>query len=230
MPDPSHGVHNNIELGISRCGLREHQHMALICRNVQHGPWAESRRYWEVRTALSEVFASEDPLHCPLYTAMLPLILADMQMEHRIGDETVEKEVWQTMQDDGPWNRKGCHQHPSRFLAPVRLAKAEMPLWHLRCSRYTYASIELGFLSGSELQKLVLTMPQADMEGPGARMRGPGLEDCRLETHAMRRPLWRRHLGNLSTPPFGALKEPGPNPCMLACRLEVPGFPPLLGN
>eukprot|EP00972_Heterocapsa_arctica_P004671 692201-Heterocapsa_arctica.AAC.1 len=53
-PDPSHGVHNNINLSISRAGLQPHMHMSLIARNVQHGPYHEARRYEEVVKALDE--------------------------------------------------------------------------------------------------------------------------------------------------------------------------------
>ena len=174
-PDPSHGVDNNISLAIKRAGLQEHMHMALISRNVQHGPYKEGRRYQEVLTALSEVFEAEGPSTCPLFQQMLPFMLQDRGWSHRMGEDRIAETMWKPMRDESPFRIKGTSVNPSRFLGPLRQARHEDEAadWHFKRFGYTYTCLEMDFLRGKELKKLVLkTGPPA-----GARMRQPAIEE-----------------------------------------------------
>lgn len=60
VPDPNHGVHNDIKCGLKDSGHWGHVGLMMLTFNVCHGPYQEDSRFHEVRRALKHFFETTE--------------------------------------------------------------------------------------------------------------------------------------------------------------------------
>lgn len=169
-PDIAHGLHRDMELTILRCGLSLHQKLMRICWNVHLGPWNQHERSQQVVESLEESWATMRPQEDPLFMSMVIDILFDQDLEHRASEEHIEEVVWDMMQQDSPFAKKGRMTDANRFIATVREGQRQHKSFHMKKYAYLRLSLEMDFLRGERLQRLRLDGPSgasANSEGKG---------------------------------------------------------------
>ena len=75
-PDPSHLLWRGVQAALKSAGLYG---FALPAFNLPHGPWSEDVRYVQVKVALDNVLAHENPSTCPLFSELLGCMEIDCQ-------------------------------------------------------------------------------------------------------------------------------------------------------
>ena len=176
-PDPSHGVHNGVNEAIKCAGLHTVQRLLLLCRNLESGPYHEDIRYGQLCESWKETWSNLTWRDCPVFQDMVPLILQDRDLGHRIGDPAVMDELWQELADDPPYRRKTPETNTGRFLTSIREGLLFKKSFHLRLFTLISLCLEMDWLRGTHLAPLLeqLSRGTQSVEGePGAAMRkGP---------------------------------------------------------
>lgn len=144
--DFSHGVNNDTWLCIEGLGLRGLVMQFLVAFNCPHGLWAEDTRYAQSLAALSEMFRSQRPCDSPLFVAMVNDMAKDREAQGHPATADPMKDIWQALQRDNPWSRKGSKLLRSRFMAFVREARKESAQFIARAFGYLFVCAELGWL------------------------------------------------------------------------------------
>lgn len=149
-PDIAHGLHRDMELTILRCGLSLHQKLMRICWNVHLGPWNQHERFQQVVDCLEEAWATI------AWRSMVIDILFDLDLQHRATEEGIEEVVWEMMQQDSPFAKKGRMTDANRFIATVREGHRQHKNFNLKKYAYLRLSLEMDFLRGEKLKRLRL--------------------------------------------------------------------------
>jgi hypothetical protein len=188
IPDPSHGVHNNLKLAEQKAGMKDHVHMSLIARNAVQAPYNEGLRYGQVYGAVSEVIDQETPEHFPLFVESVADMLRDRGWLHRIAEPGILLELWELFKDENPFRNRGGAENPGRFLGTRRQAAREDEQFTMRGIGWTYACLNFDFLHGEHLRRLRIRDDDANrvipMQHPALQERAVRAAMCNVATLA----------------------------------------------
>ena len=95
--DFSHGVWNDWRAALKQIGRWPWLLLSIVCFNAPHGPWCENRFYMDIKNAASEMMAGllVTGFDCPLLGHYWVDLIADMNLEGRIGDPELPTLVMQ---------------------------------------------------------------------------------------------------------------------------------------
>lgn len=158
----SHGGWRDIIGALKLVGNWAHMLIALISYNVPCGPWSDDIRFHQVRQAMEDQFASENPSQCPLFLSMQDAMINDGDHYDVLSCERPEHELWRRCQEYSPWLRKAGKCVVNRFLGMRRRAKEETAVWTMRSWACQYTALEMGFFKGSRFTKVVIQGQSAE--------------------------------------------------------------------
>lgn len=165
IPDTNHGVHNDIWAAARNTGLSSFFYLMLLTLNIPMGPWSEDARYKQVKQALASFFRDEVPGGSPLFQFSVGRLAEELQKD---SGPMSDEQVWDALAFSNPWENKGTKIVRSRFLGVITAGRAFCSEWHRRCFGYSFASLELGFMSNMKPAKLNMKDKPAEKETTNA--------------------------------------------------------------
>lgn len=88
--------------------------------------------------------------------SLVDAILVDVGMGDRAGEEGIEETVWEMMQQESPFQKKGRLTNANRFIATVREGARQNRYFHMKRYAYLRLSLEMDFWRGDKLNQLRL--------------------------------------------------------------------------
>ena len=94
LRDPPHRRYNDTLLALRDAGLYPVVCVLVCVLNSDHAPWGECRWFQMGREAIDSYMKSADYNTDPIFMDLLPMVLRDLNLEHRVGEPNLNKEVW----------------------------------------------------------------------------------------------------------------------------------------
>lgn len=158
LDDLSHGVHNDIELTISKTGLAAHQLLMKLSRNCVHGPWGEGVRFRETSGAVQEYCALiGDGNTCPLFVSLAPSMLEDKGEEHRDCEEGIIQELFDDFQGSFVFTNLGSKVAAPRFCSSVHACREQDSTWTIMQLGFLITCLMSGLYSQEKIQEVFHT-------------------------------------------------------------------------
>lgn len=155
LDDPSHSVHNDVQLAVSAVGLHSHQLLMGLARNTVHGPWDEGTRFVMTRGATAEYSALMGGSSCPLMEFLAPRILDERGESHRLSEKDIMAELWADLIACPIWVQKGTKLSTSRFLGPIRRIRESDCYWSMTYLGFLYICLVTGTYSVERLAQMM---------------------------------------------------------------------------
>lgn len=156
--DFSHGGHKDLQAALRACHLMDFILLYMVSANLMHGPNKDDARFNQARACMKKAYAELDE-STPLFAAVVPAI-ADELMREGVTfpkDTPLEQEVWDHLKGSDTFARKGYQLNLNRFMGVVDVASKEvLPRWSTDCWERTFLAIEMGWLQGAAVSKLIL--------------------------------------------------------------------------
>ena len=107
--DYSHGVHNDVDLALTKAGYKPLIHVALIASNLYFGPCDEAWRKEQLHTHLKNYTKEFTPKTADLFLSVAPRMIETMRDRGvDLGDDSVSTEnAWDLLVERAEMSRAG---------------------------------------------------------------------------------------------------------------------------
>ena len=151
------GANLDLKGSWNEIGLWDFVLLFMIHANVPHGPDSDDLRHHQLRSAMQQAYHNLDE-STPLFASVASDIHAQLRDSGHSwpGDDNAAKEVWSYCKSQDPCSNKGYHLNLNRFQGTVQRAGECLGKWALDKWERTYLCLELDWLHGAGVRRLVL--------------------------------------------------------------------------
>lgn len=152
-PDQSHAAARDLQGALKDSNLWNWTLGMVVAYNVPHSPYETDARFAQAIEAYHRMLLNDGPHSSPLFREYAHKILLDRgEEDFDMSDPDLERQLWDSMLTESPFQNKGVKCVMNRFMAVLSTARAERPKWHARLMAYTYIAIEMDLLHGKALR------------------------------------------------------------------------------
>lgn len=147
IPDPSHGVWNDVKLAIAQVNMRWHLWLMISVLNTSHQTYQDW--FTQLNEMVEDYFAVMTYKSCPLFLHYLPAILRDLDMEDRATEPGIAKEVWKMFKNAWYLFKRGDKVGLCRWFGALGCSRALDKVHHMRLVHLVYMGIMKGWIKKS---------------------------------------------------------------------------------
>lgn len=145
--DQSHGLWNDWKRALKTSGMWYKKQIMVVLWNIRHGPYNASMWEKKLRGSMDEYFAVADHRNCPIWQWVLPRLLNDRGISHRITEENISAEMWEVVRASRKNVTKGTKVNMTRWFAAVHRSKEFDPMWHEELLNFIMLCLTTGIIT-----------------------------------------------------------------------------------
>ncbi|CAK0816772.1 unnamed protein product [Prorocentrum cordatum] len=153
IPDPSHGVRDDMRNRLKFAGLFDHLLSDVVRINFANGPWSEDTRFKRMQQCLQDAFETGPPGKNVLFQDMVNDMLADSSAKDIRGNEDCRQLLWNAIPESNPLAKRGGKAIMGRFLEIIRRIRKELNGYNAKRFCVLTARLELDLLSSKAALK-----------------------------------------------------------------------------
>ena len=160
--DWAHGCCRDVELCYKHLDKFTFLLLTMIIVNVGHGPGKdEGMRFQQLQESIDHYFKTFSPHTSSLLAAHSTAILEEMEGELDVtpGETTLEA-LWQWLQHNHPYRKKGEKVKLCQFMGIVNGCKSLLKGWSMRLIFCEYLALEMDMLQGKDFREKILIKQQ----------------------------------------------------------------------
>ena len=145
FPDESHAIKNSFVQFLKDVKLWNLWLLFLISWNLEHGPRESEERRAELRSKLDRCYESRGPEDSPLFTALLPMIVVELETNgeaHFDRTRPLEIEVWNFLKERNRYGSMGRRVSMARYGASLAAALKQRNYWSVQLWERSFVAIE----------------------------------------------------------------------------------------
>ncbi|CAK0805860.1 unnamed protein product, partial [Prorocentrum cordatum] len=153
IPDPSHGVHDDMCNSLKFAGLFDHLLSDVICINFANGPWSEDTHFKRMQQCPQDTFEASSPDKNALFQEMMNDMLADPSAKDIRGDEDCGQLLWDAIPESSPLVKRGGKAVMGRLMEINRRIRKELNDYNAKRFCALTTCLELDLLSSQAALK-----------------------------------------------------------------------------
>ena len=152
FPDQSHDNWNDVRGALRETGLWTHVLVMILALNLSHAPYSEGKWHDKLTAAFLE-YHTLASARDPIFVWLLPRILSDRGQLHRLCENNIAQEVWDSLPEAWCWHKRGDKVGMSRFFGFVKCSFPYQRIFHTKLLGMIYLGIQEGWLTKAALMK-----------------------------------------------------------------------------
>ena len=144
----------------------------MCVNNMRHGPWSDAALHEKLVEGMSAYQRCTPQEECPIFSWLLPRIIRDMDLEHRLADASLASEIWDGLKESKCFLNTGIHINASRWFGANNAFRREFDQsWHSLALGKLYVALQTGAVTGSRFEQVMakLKVPAEDADGTGMK-------------------------------------------------------------
>jgi hypothetical protein len=165
MWDQSHGAWNCCKVALKACNQWTAKLLLICVNNMRHGPWSDAALHEKLVEGIDLYQACTTEDECPIFAWLLPRIVKDMDLEHRLGDASLVSEIWNGLKESRCFLTTGIHVNASRWFGANEAFRKEFDqCWHSLALGKLYVGLVTGAVTGTRFDQVVAKLKQPTEE------------------------------------------------------------------